>query len=226
MHPPRLLAALTTLFAAAHAALDILIPEYYTLNITANSAFPITLRDRSAAGGPVRVYLALTPPGGGTNTVCVLAPSVATTAGTERTPLNVTIPANIGSEGRYYSIGAARLKGGRGQGYYYSTRFSVAGMTGNFTEFETEWSVGDSESLACAGYECARGCALRWVQPVLMGEKEATSKEKESAWAKEKTCIQEECPNAVAGAAAAKVGGGGWRVWVAAGVVAVGAMAV
>lgn len=212
MHLHHLFPAVLTLLAGTAPAwsLDILIPESWDFNITAANPFPVTLRDRSAPGGPVAVYLAINPPGSGINPVCVLFPSVATTTGIERTFLNVTIPANIGSEGRYYCISASPLRNGRSTGFYYSTRFTPAGMTGNFTEFEKRFTVGNSATLGCESYDCARRCSVRIVKPVMLDRNDSTESERVKAWDEEAKCIEQECPGAAVSAAACVGPTWGW----------------
>lgn len=74
--------------------------------------------------------------------------------------MNLTIPAAVGPDAGYYSIGIADLSSG--QGATFSNRFNFTGGTGQPTQYEQHLNGApfwDASKLPCSAMECARKCA-------------------------------------------------------------------
>lgn len=110
-----------------------------------------------------RVYLATTPPGWGTGPVCQLVNSSAI----DTTSLSLTIPADVGPSGAFYSIAVMEFnqdpdKDGP-SGFEYSNGFTLQGGTAEWSQAElTGEAFGDGDVIPCTAYNCVRQCTVNF----------------------------------------------------------------
>ncbi|KAF5025011.1 hypothetical protein F66182_2962 [Fusarium sp. NRRL 66182] len=151
-----LLAALTTVYASP----AIIVPR----NITADQVEDLNIDQRIKPDDKVRkranayrVYLSIEPPGWGTGPVCWLAYQVDL----DTTHVNISIPADVAPEKSRIRISTSLFKKGasRGLGYSYSSRTTLLGANGTWSQRELDgWVIGDAEKLSCWAFGCARRC--------------------------------------------------------------------
>lgn len=82
---------------------------------------------------------------------------------TDITAVNLTIPANFGPNGDFYSISTRDLSDSdTDASYVFSNAFNLTGASGNYSEYENKLNgapLWDANSLPCNAYDCARNCA-------------------------------------------------------------------
>lgn len=82
---------------------------------------------------------------------------------TDITALNLTIPANFGPNGDFYSISTRSLSDSdTADSYIFSNAFNLTGASGNYSAYENKLNgapLWDANSLPCDAYDCARNCA-------------------------------------------------------------------
>jgi len=82
---------------------------------------------------------------------------------TDITTLNLTIPANFGPSGDFYSISTRDLSDtDTAASYIFSNAFNLTGATGNYSAYENKLNgapLWDANALPCDAYDCARNCA-------------------------------------------------------------------
>jgi hypothetical protein len=82
---------------------------------------------------------------------------------TDITTLNLTIPANFGPNGDFYSISTRSLASSdTAASYIFSNAFNLTGASGNYSAYENKLNgapLWDANSLPCDAYDCARNCA-------------------------------------------------------------------
>jgi hypothetical protein len=82
---------------------------------------------------------------------------------TDITALNLTIPANFGPNGDFYSISTRSLSDSdTAASYIFSNAFNLTGASGNYSAYENKLNgapLWDANSLPCDAYDCARNCA-------------------------------------------------------------------
>ncbi|THY99537.1 hypothetical protein D6C95_04523 [Aureobasidium pullulans] len=151
----RLCFAACALFLGARAIDTITVPDV----ITADSPFTLTVTPKDDASGNYRIYLDTTPPGYAGGQSCYLKNSTST----DITAVNLTIPADFGPNGDFYSISTRDLSDSdTDASYVFSNAFNLTGATGNYSEYENKLNgapLWDSNSLPCDSYNCARNCA-------------------------------------------------------------------
>ncbi|KAI5197202.1 hypothetical protein E4T39_07415 [Aureobasidium subglaciale] len=147
--------AACALFLGARAIDTITVPDV----ITANSPFTLTVTPKDDASGNYRIYLDTTPPGYAGGQSCYLK----NTTSTDITAVNLTIPADFGPNGDFYSISTRDLSDSdTDASYVFSNAFNLTGATGNYSEYENKLNgapLWDANSLPCESYNCARNCA-------------------------------------------------------------------
>ncbi|CAD0097101.1 unnamed protein product [Aureobasidium vineae] len=142
MYLQRLGFAACALFLGARAIDTITVPDV----ITADVAFTLTVTPKDTTPGNYRIYLDTTPPGyaGGQS-------------------FNLTIPADFGPDGDFYSISTRDLSDSdTDASYVFSNAFNLTGASGNYSEYENKLNgapLWDANSLPCTAYDCARNCA-------------------------------------------------------------------
>ncbi|KAI5273930.1 hypothetical protein E4T47_02952 [Aureobasidium subglaciale] len=147
--------AACALFLGARAIDTITVPDV----ITADSPFTLTITPKDDASGNYRIYLDTTPPGYAGGQSCYLK----NTTSTDITAVNLTIPADFGPPGDFYSISTRDLSDlDTDASYVFSNAFNLTGATGNYSEYENKLNgapLWDANSLPCESYNCARKCA-------------------------------------------------------------------
>lgn len=82
---------------------------------------------------------------------------------TDITAVNLTIPADFGPNGDFYSISTRDLADSdTDASYVFSNAFNLTGASGNYSEYENKLNgapLWDANSLPCSAYDCARNCA-------------------------------------------------------------------
>jgi hypothetical protein len=77
--------------------------------------------------------------------------------------LNLTIPANFGPNGDFYSISTRDLSDSdTAASYIFSNAFNLTGASGNYSAYENKLNgapLWDANALPCDAYNCARNCA-------------------------------------------------------------------
>ncbi|KAI6864123.1 hypothetical protein KC343_g2873 [Hortaea werneckii] len=138
-----------SLVIGANALNGIVAPD----SVQAGYSFNVTFEN--ADDSQYRVYLAARLSGSNGPT-CYLQNST-----TLSSPINISIPSDVGPSGDYYSIAISDLS--TSQSATYSNMFNFTGGTGNYTAYENNlggasfWSADD---LPCSAYPCARDCAM------------------------------------------------------------------
>ncbi|KAK4960656.1 hypothetical protein LTR66_012962 [Elasticomyces elasticus] len=130
--------------------------------IPADSKFTMTATAGSndTSYSTYRVYLATTPPGysGGPSCYLVNSTSISTTT------LQLSIPANFGPNGDYYSIATREFPSADSSYFTFSKHFYLSGSSvGNWSAYENNLQGGiiwDADDMPCAAYNCARQCAM------------------------------------------------------------------
>ncbi|RFU35721.1 hypothetical protein B7463_g571, partial [Scytalidium lignicola] len=139
----------------------------FPLEVTAGKGTTLTVVNDIADGSEsfdagfdsYRVYLATTPPGWGTGPVCYLVNSTTI----DTTTLTITIPADVGPSGSFYSISTMEFnqdpyKDGP-SGFEYSGTFDLEGGKGEWSSSELAgFGLGDMDSVPCTAYNCIRQC--------------------------------------------------------------------
>ncbi|KEQ94514.1 hypothetical protein AUEXF2481DRAFT_5996 [Aureobasidium subglaciale EXF-2481] len=149
--------AACALFLGARAIDTISVPDV----ITADSPFTLTItpKDDDDASGNYRIYLDTTPPGYAGGQSCYLK----NTTSIDITAVNLTIPADFGPNGDFYSISTRDLSDSdTDASYVFSNAFNLTGATGKYSEYENKLNgapLWDANSLPCESYNCARNCA-------------------------------------------------------------------
>ncbi|KAF2725267.1 hypothetical protein K431DRAFT_216317 [Polychaeton citri CBS 116435] len=160
--------------ASVSSALDgITVPS----SVKADQSFKITFQNPN--DDQYRVFLAAAVTGA-RGPACYLKNSTDLSS-----PLELTIPAEVGPSADYYSIAIADLT--TGQGANYSPAFTFSGGTGNASDYELHLGGApfwDANSLPCSAISCVRECAQA-SYPQDLSE--------DSAYNTMKTCITE-CP--------------------------------
>ena len=76
---------------------------------------------------------------------------------------NFTIPAEVGPDATYYSIGVGEVDSDAdSKDIDFSNRFTFTGGSANYSEYEKKLNgdpFWDADSLPCTAYACARECA-------------------------------------------------------------------
>lgn len=168
--------AACALFIGVKAIDTITVPDV----ITADTPFTLTVTPKDDTSGNYRIYLDTTPPGyaGGqscmaSNTLNPQRPRQQTnkrqtgylknSTSTDITAVNLTIPANFGPSGSFYSISTRDLSDPDADAsYVFSNAFNLTGATGNYSDYENELNgapLWDANALPCTAYDCARTCA-------------------------------------------------------------------
>lgn len=100
----------------------------------------------------IRVYTRLTTTG-----------YLKNSTSTDITAVNLTIPADFGPNGDFYSISTRDLSDSdTDASYVFSNAFNLTGATGNYSAYENKLNgapLWDANSLPCDAYDCARNCA-------------------------------------------------------------------
>ncbi|KAH6867811.1 hypothetical protein B0T10DRAFT_314837 [Thelonectria olida] len=145
---------------SVHASPAIIVPW----NITADQREDLTIKQRIDANSDLRkkfsfyrVYLALEPPGWGTGPVCWLAYKESL----DTTQVNITIPADVAPDKSRIRISTSLFKNGasRGNGYSYSSRTTLLGANGTWSQRELDgWVISDENRVSCWALGCARRC--------------------------------------------------------------------
>ncbi|KAG9518188.1 hypothetical protein KCU93_g8483, partial [Aureobasidium melanogenum] len=147
--------AACALFLGARAIDTITVPDI----ITADQPFTLTVTPKDDTPGNYRIYLDTTPPGYAGGQSCYLKNMTST----DITAVNLTIPANIGPNGDFYSISTRDLSDSdTDASYVFSNAFNLTGASGNYSEYENKLNgapLWDANSLPCTAYDCARNCA-------------------------------------------------------------------
>ncbi|KAI4728567.1 hypothetical protein E4T49_03638 [Aureobasidium sp. EXF-10728] len=147
--------AACALFLGARAIDTITVPDV----ITADVAFTLTVTPKDTTPGNYRIYLDTTPPGYAGGQSCYLKNMTST----DITAVNLTIPANFGPNGDFYSISTRDLSDSdTDASYVFSNAFNLTGASGNYSEYENKLNgapLWDANSLPCTAYDCARNCA-------------------------------------------------------------------
>ncbi|KAI9731301.1 MAG: hypothetical protein M1834_005204 [Cirrosporium novae-zelandiae] len=162
MHHPFALVALS-LFLSQTLAFESIDAPY---RITAGEPFEVDIENDlgfsssfDADFDSFVVWLAMTPPGWGTGPVCSLSND---SIPIDTTSLTLTIPADVGPSGYYYSLSVAEYggHGGGESGFQYSNDFKLVGGTGEWSEEELDGYVlwGDPSGLPCDAVACVRQC--------------------------------------------------------------------
>lgn len=132
----------------AHALNGIAVPT----EIAADTSFQATFQN--AGSDSYRVYLSAAVTGA-QGPMCYLMNSTALDS-----PVNLTIPAIVGPDASYYSIGIIDLT--TVEDTSYSNRFNLTGATGVPTQYEEHLDGApfwDANKLPCSAMSCARQCA-------------------------------------------------------------------
>ncbi|EGY22104.1 hypothetical protein VD0002_g3337 [Verticillium dahliae] len=132
-----------------------------------------------------RVYLATTPPGWGTGPACYLVNATAI----DETSVKVTIPPSVVPHGSDVMISVMEFNEDPSldgpSGFQYSNEFTLNGGKGEWSKPELEgFNIGDSDTIPCEAYACARDCMVQFYPD---------NKEDESAYKKTYECTAE-CP--------------------------------
>ncbi|KAL9943297.1 hypothetical protein D7B24_004179 [Verticillium nonalfalfae] len=132
-----------------------------------------------------RVYLATTPPGWGTGPACYLVNATAI----DETSVKVTIPPSVVPDGSDVMISVMEFNEDPSldgpSGFQYSNEFTLNGGEGEWSKPELEgFNIGDSDTIPCEAYACARDCMVQFYPD---------NKEDESAYKKTYECTAE-CP--------------------------------
>jgi hypothetical protein len=140
-----------------HASPAIIVPW----NITADQREDLTIKQRLDADSDkfsfYRVYLALEPPGWGTGPVCWLAYKESL----DTTQVNITIPADVAPNKSRIRISTSLFRKGasRANGYSYSSRTTLLGANGTWSQRELDgWVISDENRVSCWALGCARRC--------------------------------------------------------------------
>ncbi|POS76704.1 hypothetical protein DHEL01_v204906 [Diaporthe helianthi] len=124
--------------------------------IAAGTIFQLNATDLDSTDR-YRVYLAAAL-GGDTGPTCWLSNSTTLSPSS-----NFTIPAEVGPDASYYSIGVSDVDStSDADDIVYSNRFTFTGGTANYSQYETHLNgdpFWDADSLPCTAYACARKCA-------------------------------------------------------------------
>lgn len=141
-----------SLVKLAQAADGVTVPD----TIAAGTSFQLNATDVDSTD-KYRVYLAAAL-GGDTGPTCWLSNSTTLSSSS-----NFTIPAEVGPEASYYSIGVSDVDSDSdADDIVYSNKFTFTGGTANYSEYETHLNgdpFWDADSLPCTAYACARKCA-------------------------------------------------------------------
>ncbi|KAK6006383.1 hypothetical protein QM012_006793 [Aureobasidium pullulans] len=147
--------AACALFLGVRAIDTITVPTL----ITADVPFTLTVTPKDDTPGNYRIYLDTTPPGYAGGQSCYLKNMTST----DITAVNLTIPANFGPNGDFYSISTRDLSDSdTDASYVFSNAFNLTGASGNYSEYENKLNgapLWDANSLPCDAYDCARNCA-------------------------------------------------------------------
>ncbi|KAG9959448.1 hypothetical protein KCU61_g7394, partial [Aureobasidium melanogenum] len=147
--------AACALFLGARAIDTITVPDL----ITADVPFTLAVTPKDDTPGNYRIYLDTTPPGYAGGQSCYLKNMTSTAI----TAVNLTIPANFGPNGDFYSISTRDLSDSdTDASYVFSNAFNLTGASGNYSEYENKLNgapLWDANSLPCTAYDCARNCA-------------------------------------------------------------------
>jgi len=172
--------AIAVLATAAHAFDSISVPA----NVTAGQPFTLTTttNDTDSSYTSYRVYLDTTPPGyeGGPSCKPFSSPAhfpplhplptnpttgyLKNTTSISTTSLNLTIPADLGPPGTFYSLSTRELPLNTTDTLTTSAPFTLSNATGNWSAYEDALKgapLWPADALPCAAYACARACAMR-----------------------------------------------------------------
>jgi hypothetical protein len=165
--------AACALFFGAKAIDTITVPGV----ITADVPFTLTVTPKDDTPGNYRIYLDTTPPGYAGGQSCKSSQYLTyvfhqannktgylkNTTSTDITALNLTIPANFGPNGDFYSISTRDLSDSdTAASYIFSNAFNLTGASGNYSAYENKLNgapLWDANALPCDAYNCARNCA-------------------------------------------------------------------
>lgn len=137
-------------------------------NITADQREDLKISQRIDADSDLRkrfnayrVYLALEIPGWGAGPVCWLAYQ----EDLDTTQVNITIPADVAPDKSRIRISTGLMKKGaaRVNGYSYSSRTTLLGANGTWSQRELDgWVISDQDRVSCWAFGCARRCNERY----------------------------------------------------------------
>ncbi|KPM45627.1 hypothetical protein AK830_g950 [Neonectria ditissima] len=137
-------------------------------NITADQREDLKIVQRIDADSDLRkrfnayrVFLALETPGWGSGPVCWLSYQ----EDLDTTQVNITIPADVAPNKSRIRISTGLLKKGaeRVNGYSYSSRTTLLGANGTWSQRELDgWVISDENHVSCWAFGCARKCHERY----------------------------------------------------------------
>ena len=120
------------------------------------------------------VYLSVSPPGWGSNPVCVLING----SDISTTDFTVKVPASVGPSGSNYTLVTMEynsdLNADGPSGFEYADDFTLTGGTGVWSAFETDpkgpRGLGDPDAIPCSAYDCARQCNQKFYPENFSGD--------------------------------------------------------